>query len=236
MVQQIKENTKLRIGIVGAGQNTRLRHIPGLQAIKDVEIVSVCNRTVESGSRVAKEFGIGEVYDNWQELISDTDIDAVVIGTWPYMHCRVTVAALKAGKHVMCEARMACNAKEAHAMLNASQLRPQLIAQVVPSPFTLKVDNTFRRLIAEGYIGKILAIELRAGTGFLNFDAPLHWRNNFDYSGFNIMTLGIWYEGISRWVGEATRVMAMGKTFVPMRKGPDGAFKSVCIPEHIDVI
>lgn len=145
-----------------------MRHIPGLKVIKDVEIISVCNRSIESGSKVAKEFGISEVYSNWQELIVDKDIDAVVIGTWPYMHCRVTVAALKAGKHVMCKARMACNAKEAHAMLDASRSRPQLVAQLVPSPFTLRVDNTVLRLISEGFLGKILAIELR-GRGVSGF-------------------------------------------------------------------
>jgi hypothetical protein len=118
--------TPLRIGIVGAGENTKLRHIPGLKAIKGVEIVSVCNRSLESGERVAKEFGISEVYKNWQELVRDKDIDAVVIGTWPYMHCPVTVAALEAGKHVMCEARMACNAKEAHRMLDAARICPNL--------------------------------------------------------------------------------------------------------------
>ena len=229
-------DTALRIGVVGAGENTKLKHIPGLKVIKGVEIVSVCNRSLESGERAAKEFGISEVYRNWQELVADKDIDAVVIGTWPYMHCPITVAALEAGKHVMCEARMACNAKEAHRMCDAARIRPQLVTQVVPSPFTLRVDKTIRRLLAEGFVGKVLAIEVRAGGAFLNMDAPLHWRQNFDYSGMNIMSLGIWYEAIMRWVGEATRVTAMGQTFVKMRKDGDGILKAVRIPEHVDVI
>ena len=52
----------------------------------------------------------------------------------------------------------------------------------------------------------------------------------------NIMSMGIWYEALMRWVGEATRVMAMGKTFVKMRPDADGIMRSVRIPEHIDVI
>ncbi|HUZ18670.1 MAG TPA: Gfo/Idh/MocA family oxidoreductase, partial [Spirochaetia bacterium] len=103
----------LRIGIVGAGRNTRSRHIPGLRAIPGVEISAVCNRTRESSERAARELGIPRVYPTWEELVRAEEVDAVVIGTWPYMHCPITVAAIEAGKHVLCEARMAMNGAEA---------------------------------------------------------------------------------------------------------------------------
>ncbi len=226
----------IRVGIIGAGGNTRSRHIPGLQAIEGVEIVGVCNRSQESSQRVADEFGIPKTYGNWQDAIADSDTNAIVIGTWPYMHCRATVAALEADKHVMCEARMAMNAKEAHTMRAVSRQKTHLIAQIVPSPMTLRVDNTIKRLIAEGYIGDVLAIEARAGGAFLDSEASLQWRQDFDLSGLNIMSMGIWYEALIRWVGEATRIMAMGKTFVKMRPDADGVMRSVRIPEHIDVV
>ena len=226
----------IRVGIIGAGGNTRSRHIPGLQAIEGVEIVGVCNRSQESSQRVADEFGIPKTYGNWQDAIADPDTNAIVIGTWPYMHCRATVAALEADKHVMCEARMAMNAREAHIMRAVSRQKTHLIAQIVPSPMTLRVDNTIKRLIAEGYIGDVLAIEARAGGAFLDSEAPLQWRQDFDLSGLNIMSMGIWYEALIRWVGEATRIMAMGKTFVKMRPDADGVMRSVRIPEHIDVV
>lgn len=226
----------IRVGVIGAGANTTSRHIPGLQAIEGVEIVSVANRTPESGQRVAKQFDIPQVADHWSDIIADPNIDAIVIGTWPYMHARLSIAALEAGKHVMCEARMARDASEAHAMLAAAQAHPDRVAQIVPSPFTLSVDKTIQRLLAEGYLGDLLAIEVRAGGQFLDPDAPLHWRHDFDLSGFNTMTMGIWYEAILRWVGEATAVTAMGKTFVKMRRGEDGKLKAVRIPEHIDVV
>ncbi len=226
----------IRVGVIGAGANTTSRHIPGLQAIEGVEIASVANRTPESGQRVAKQFGIPQVADHWSDIIADPNIDAIVIGTWPYMHARLSIAALDAGKHVMCEARMARDASEAHAMLAVAQAHPKLVAQIVPSPFTLGVDKTIQRLLAEGYLGDFLAIEVRAGGQFLDPDAPLHWRHDFDLSGFNTMTMGIWYEAILRWVGEATAVTAMGKTFVKMRRGDDGRLKAVRIPEHIDVV
>ena len=226
----------VKVGIIGAGGNTRSRHIPGLQAIEGVEIVGVCNRSQESSQRVADEFGIPKTYGNWQDAIADPDTNAIVIGTWPYMHCRATVAALRADKHVMCEARMAMNAREAHIMRTASRQKTHLIAQIVPSPMTLRVDNTIKRLIAEGYLGDVLAIEARAGGGFLDNEGPLQWRQDFDLSGLNIMSMGIWYEALIRWVGEATRIMAIGKTFVKMRPDADGVMRAVRIPEHIDVV
>ena len=226
----------VKVGIIGAGGNTRSKHIPGLQAIEGVEIVGVCNRSQESSQRVADAFGIPKIYDNWQEAIRDPDTNAIVIGTWPYMHCRATVAALQANKHVMCEARMAMNAREAHIMRMVSRQKTHLIAQIVPSPMTLRVDNTIKRLIAEGYLGDVLAIEARAGGAFLDSESSLQWRQDFDLSGLNIMSMGIWYEALMRWVGEATRIMAMGKTFVKMRPDADGVMRSVRIPEHIDVV
>ena len=225
------------VGIVGAGTNTRTKHIPGLQALEGVEIVSVCNRTRASSERVAELYGIPQVYDHWRALVDARDTEAIVIGTWPYLHCPVTLAALAAGKHVLCESRMAMNAREAHAMLDAARARPDLVAQVVPSPFTLRVDQMVRGLIGAGYLGDLLAIEVRDVGAFLDYDAPLHWRHDVDRSGLNTMSLGIWYEAILRWVGEAARVTAMGKTFVRMRRDPQsGRQRAVRIPEHLDVV
>jgi predicted dehydrogenase len=226
----------LRVGIVGAGTNTIARHIPGLLAIPGVELVSVCNRSRESSEQVARQFDILRVYDSWRELAEDPGVDAIVIGTWPYLHARVTLAALASGKHVLCEARMAMNAPEAYAMRDAARLNPHLVAQVVPAPTTLRVDQTIIRLIAEGYLGDVLAVEVRDGNSFLDPDAPLHWRQDADLSGFNIMTMGIWYEQVMRWVGEATRVMAMGKIFTAMRRDSAGMPRAVRVPEHLDVL
>jgi predicted dehydrogenase len=227
---------KINIGIIGAGENTKIRHIPGLQAINGVEIVGVCNRTAESSETVANEFGIQKIYSAWQDVILDETIDAIVIGTWPYLHAPATLLALQHNKHVLCEARMAKNATEAHSMLRASQEKPHLVAQIVPSPFTLPIDNVIKRILAEEHIGKPLAIEVRDGGAFLDANAPLHWRQDFDLSGYNVMSLGILYECIMRWLGDATDVVALGKTFVTMRYDEDKTLKPVRIPDHLDVI
>ena len=225
----------IRVGIVGAGANTRGKHIPGLQAIEGVEVVSVCNRSPASSDRAAREFGIPQTYAHWKELVEAPDTNAIVIGTWPYLHCQATLAALAAGKHVLCEARMAMNAAEAREMHAAAQAHPQLVVQIVPSPMTLRVDATIKRLLAEGYLGDLLAIEVRVGGDFLDAAAPLHWRQDADLSGLNIMSMGIWYEAVLRWVGEATRVQAMGKVFARLRPDETGSLRAVRVPEHVDV-
>ena len=227
----------IRVGIVGAGDNTRVRHIPGLRAQEGVEIVSVSNRTRESSERVASQFEIPTVYDNWMDLVEADDTDAICIGTWPYMHCPVTLAALENGKHVLCEARMAMDADEAHEMLAASRRNPDLVTQVVPSPFTFKVDATIQEHIANGYLGDVLAIEARlTQDNFVDRESPLHWRHVRELSGYNILMMGIWYEAMMRWVGPATEVMAMTRVHVKNRRDESGDLHMVTVPDHVDVL
>src|SRR2546423_613519 len=147
--------TPLRIGLIGAGANTRSRHIPGLQALPDVSLVAVCNRRPESTEAVAREYQVPRRYAHWEEVIADRDVDAVVIGTWPYLHCPITLAALQAGKHVLTEARMSLNAAEAHQMLAASRRHPNLVCQIVPSPYGLRGHAVMVELIRAGSLGEL---------------------------------------------------------------------------------
>ena len=228
---------RVRVGIVGAGANTVRTHIPNLRQIDGVEIVSVCNRSRASSQRVADEWSIPRVFDDWPSLVNDPDVDAIVVGTWPNMHHPVTTAALEAGKHVLCEARMAMNAGEAREMHDAARMRPHLVAQVVPAPITLAVDPTVIRLISEGFLGRVLSVEVEARSGAVaDPSAPLYWRQDADRSGMNVMSLGIWYETAMRWVGEATEVTAMGTVTVPWRIDDAGRRRAVLVPDHIDVV
>ena len=238
-------NGLIRVGLIGAGANTRLRHIPGFREQRDVEIVAVANRSRESGERIASEFEIPTVYDNWADLLDDDSINAVCIGTWPYMHRNLVLASLASGKHVLTEARMAMNADEAHEMLDASRLHPDLVTQIVPAPQTLQVDNTVIDLIANGYVGNILAVRLRVCDNharsnrfdtFVDYDAPLHWRQDRTLSGYNILGMGIWYETIMRFVGPATKVQAMTRTFANRRMDENGVMRAVTVPDHVNVL
>src|ERR1700682_1096691 len=227
----------IRVGFIGAGANTRLHHLPKLRAQPGVELAAVANRSRESGERVAKEFGVTKVYDDWRGGVQGPGLDAICIGTWPYTHCEMTIAALEAGKHVLCEARMAMNAAEGRRMLAASRKAPQLIAQLVPAPHTLETDSTLTSMLADGYVGEVLAVELHAGQGrFVDADGPLHWRHQVSFSGHNIMNMGIWYEAMMRWLGPARRVMAMSKVAVARRRDGAGAWHDVKVPDHLEIL
>jgi predicted dehydrogenase len=228
----------LRIGLVGAGANTRSRHIPGLRAIPDVEIVAVCNRRPQSTAAAARELGIPRTFDRWENLVADREIDAVVIGTWPYLHCPVTLAALEAGKHVLAEARMAMTAAEAHQMLAAARAHPNLVTQIVPSPFGLTVDTVVRELLREGYIGELREVEVAGRSGTLaDPSAPLHWRQDAALSGLNMLTLGILHETLMRWVPPPQRVLAQVHAFVPARIDPESGVRlTVGTPDSVQVL
>ena len=227
----------VRVGFVGAGANTRLRHIPGLQAIDGVELVSVANRSRASGQRIADEYNIPTVYDSWVDLIEAPDTNAICIGTWPYTHRTMVIAALDAGKHVMTEARMCMNAAEAHEMLAASREMPELTAQIVPAPHTLKVDAKIKELIADGYLGDILSVDMTVHQGdFIDYDAPLHWRNDRDLSGYNIMQMGIWYEAMMRWVGPAGSVRTVARVNVKSRVDDSGGRRFITIPDQVETV
>jgi predicted dehydrogenase len=208
-------------------------------------------------------------------VVDDPTIDAVVIGTWPYMHRAVTLAALRAGKHVLCEARMAMDAAEAREMLASARDHPELITQIVPSPLTLRWDRTIRRVLGEGDLGRLVSqgrlaqkhtqrarapgpsysprlsdsclqvhVDVRGVSGkHVDASAPLHWRQSVELSGVNTMTLGIFYEAVRRWVGDATRVTAMATSVVQVRRADgavpgssNGTLEAVGVPDHLEVL
>jgi predicted dehydrogenase len=227
----------IRIGIIGAGENVRTVMIPALRRIPECQLVAVANTSLASSRRVATEFNIPKPYAHWKALLEDADVDAVVIGTWPYMHHTLTLAALAVGKHVLCQARMANNAQEAREMLAASLAHPDLVCQLVPTSGSYQVDNVLKRLLAEGYPGEVLSVEIqRLGRAFADRNGPLDWRHDDEFSGLNILNAGATYESTMRWLGRGTRVMAMAKVHVPYRRGTGGARRSVALPDHVDVL
>ena len=229
---------ELRIGIVGAGQITRSRHLPGFRKIPGVRIMGVCNRHRDSAARVAREYDIPRVYANWEELIQDRDIDAVVIGAWPYLHCPVTLAALDAGKHVLTQARMAMNAREAQRMLDKSREFPDLTAMIVPSPYGLAGETFVRSLIADGFLGDLRELHVQSlSSDLADPETTMGWRQMTRFSGFNMLNLGILYETVLRWVSPANRVLAYASKLIPQRLDPElGKIVRVGTPDSIQVL
>jgi predicted dehydrogenase len=229
---------RLRIGLIGAGANTRLRHIPGLKALDGVEIVAVCNRRHESTAAVAREFGVRRTFGQWQDLVADPDIDAIVIGTWPYLHCPITLAALEAGKHVLTEARLSMNATEALQMLAAAQAHPKVVAQVVPSPFGLKGNDVMLDLIRGGFLGELREVQVFGlNAALADPAAPLSWRQDAGLSGYNMLSLGIVHETVLRWAPPPVRVLAQAHAFIPNRIDPQsGVRRPVGTPDSVQVL
>jgi len=229
---------RVRIGLIGAGANTRLRHIPGLRAVAEVDIVAVCNRRPESTAAIAREFGVPRSHSEWQDLIDDPDIDAVTVGTWPYLHCPITLAALERGKHVLTEARMSMNAAEAHRMLKAARQHPELIAQIVPSPFGLKGHYVMRELIDSGYLGELREVHVSSmNAGLADPAAPLSWRQDATLSGYNMLTLGIVHETLLRWVPPPVRVLAQVHAHLASRTDPaSGVLRPVGTPDSVQAV
>ena len=229
----------LRVGLIGAGANTRSRHIPGLRALPGVDIVAVCNRRPASTETVARDFNIPRTFTRWEDLVADPAIDAIIIGTWPYLHCPITLAALEAGKHVLTEARMSMNATEAHRMLAAAREHPNRVCQIVPSPFGLKGHRVMRQLIeGERFLGTLREVHVRSfNNAFGDTAVPLTWRQDARLSGFNMLTLGIVHETLLRWVGPPVRVSAQTHAFVPSRLDPEtGTARLVGTPDSVQVL
>ena len=228
----------IRVGIIGLGANTRLRHVPGLRECPNVEITAVCNRRPESTEAVAKEFGIANTYARWQDLVADGQIDAIVIGTWPYLHCEITLAALRSGKHVLTEARMARNAVEAHQMLEESRKHANLVTQIVPSPLGLRAHQTVKELLADGYLGQLReVVVLGTNAALADPSTPLHWRQSAQLSGLNMLALGILHEPLVRWVPSPVRVLAQTQVFTTQRPAADGGgIAEVGTPDSVHVL
>jgi predicted dehydrogenase len=206
-----KNNHKLRIGIVGAGNIVRTRHLPALKKNSDVEIVAVSNSTYESSERFCRENSLEALpIRDWAELVATPDIDIVWIGTTPYMHSAVTMSALEAGKHVFCQARMSMDLAEAEEMLAASKRYPELVTMLCPPPY----------------------VRLQSFHGnYLDPDSPAHWRQKIEISGLNTLTLGIYIEVLQRWLGDITGVFAREKIIQPLREA-----YNVIVPDLLTVL
>lgn len=128
----------MKVGVVGCGGIAGGKHIPAIKKIKDVEIAALCDIIVERAHDYNAKFcdGKAKVFEKYQDLIKE-DLDAVYVCTPNCSHCEITVAALKSGKHVMCEKPMAMNYREAQEMLKARDESGKLL--------TIGYQNRYRK-------------------------------------------------------------------------------------------
>ena len=121
----IGANDKVRVGIIGCGGIANGKHMPALKKVPNVEMVAFCDIIVERAEKAKKDFGTpdAKVYEDYKQLLEDKSIDVVHVLTPNRCHSFITVDALDAGKHVMCEKPMAINSVEAQKMLDAAKRR-----------------------------------------------------------------------------------------------------------------
>ncbi|TCM95788.1 putative dehydrogenase [Paenibacillus sp. BK033] len=157
-------NQKLRIGIIGCGGIAVQKHMPSLAKLPHLgEMVAFCDIVEERAQKAAKDFG-GEnakVYTDYKELLKDSSIDVVHVLTPNLQHSYISVDALEAGKHVMCEKPMAINSAEAKKMVDA--------AERTGKKLTIGYQNRFRndsqalyKACREGELGDIYVAKAHA--------------------------------------------------------------------------
>lgn len=154
---------KLKVGVIGCGSIAQHRHLPEYIANKNVELAAVCDINEERALKVAEKYGVNS-YTKYEELLSSGKVDAVSICTPNYLHAPISIAALEAGIHVLCEKPMATSRQEAEAMIAAAEKsgKKLMIAhnqRFVPS------HQKARHLIASGEVGKIYSFRTAFGHG-----------------------------------------------------------------------
>src|SRR5207245_2195882 len=95
--------SKLRVGVLGAGAWAQHAHIPGWLRDPRREVVAICDPEIERAQAFAKEFNIPEATDDWQALVARTDVDVIDVVTPSHTHFELSCGALESGKHVLCE-------------------------------------------------------------------------------------------------------------------------------------
>ena len=117
------EKKRLKVGIIGCGGIANGKHMPSIKAINRVDMVAFCDLIEERAVKAAKEYGVegAKVYTDYKQLLADPEIDVVHVCTPNRSHADISIDALHAGKHVMCEKPMAKSAADARRMVAAAK-------------------------------------------------------------------------------------------------------------------
>ncbi|GIV77716.1 Gfo/Idh/MocA family oxidoreductase [Litorilinea aerophila] len=195
---QTSERT-VRVGFIGAGWTERVQ-IPTFQ-LGGLTAQAICAGHVENAQRVAQRWGIPEVYASWQELITAETVDVVSIVTPPYLHREMAVAALQAGKHVICEKPAALNVAEAEAMLAAAQAAPDQMAILDHELRFHPLRAQLRRLVRNGYVGNVLTVNMDWRYPYrLDPATPFSWHHDATRGGGMLAALGSHLLDLARWI------------------------------------
>lgn len=152
-----------KIAIIGCGGIANGKHMPSLKKLNNIEMAAFCDIVEEKAQEAAKQYGSpdAKVYTDFADVLGDPSIDIVHVCTPNDSHARITIAALEAGKHVMCEKPMAKTAEEAQQMVDA--------AKRTGKKLTIGYNNRFRsdsqhlkKLCDDGELGEIYMAKAHA--------------------------------------------------------------------------
>ena len=205
---------KVRIGIVGCGGIANGKHMPNLAKIPEVEMVAFCDIIPERAEKAAKKFGTedAKTYTDYKELIKDETIDVIHVCTPNRSHSFISIDAMEAGKHVMCEKPMAKTYEEAKAMYEASVRTGKLLSigyqnrQCGENLYAKAVCDSGE--IGEIYYAKAVAIRRRAVPTWGVF------LNEYEQGGGPLIDIGTHALDLTLWMMNNYKPkMVVGNTF-----------------------
>ena len=158
----------IKFGLIGCGDIARKRVAPGLRDSPICELVAVSRARSQLAESFAREFGARRWYSDWRELLQDDDISAVYIATPVHLHAEQTIAAIEAGKHVLCEKPMALTVAECNRMI-ATRDHHHVKLGVAYYRHFYPVVKRIRQIIDDGEIGTPVIAQMNA---FEWFDPP----------------------------------------------------------------
>ncbi len=150
-----------KIGIIGCGKIAQVRHIPEYADNPEVKLAGYYDLNQERATELAKKYG-GKAYSSYQDLLADKEIDAVSVCTANTSHAEITIAALKAGKHVLCEKPMATTLEECEAMVKEAKVSGKFL-MIGQNQRLAKAHVKAKELLASGLIGDIVTFRTTFG-------------------------------------------------------------------------
>ena len=151
------------IGIIGCGKIAQVRHIPEYAANKDAKLVGFYDINLERAKSLAAQHG-ATAYETVEELLANPEIQAVSICAANFAHAELTIKALEAGKHVLCEKPMAITLEECEAMVAAAKKSGKYL-MIGHNQRLAKAHSTAKKLIDDGLIGDIVTFRTTFGHG-----------------------------------------------------------------------
>jgi predicted dehydrogenase len=203
----------VRVGLVGSSGWSEFMYLQNLQGFEHGEIVAIAARNEVRLQSLGEKYGIEHLFTDVQSLIDSGTIDAIIVATPDEHHHPITMAAIKAGIHVMCEKPLAMNAVDAKEMLDAVEAAG-LIHNVMFTWRNLPLHKKVKELIDEGAIGNVYHFDIRFFMDYACSNA-YQWRLDVKHGTGALGDLGVHDIDLARWmVGEISSVSASLKNSV----------------------